>query len=197
MTRNAILRGAGLLVAAIAVWWLLFVGGPRWFRSAPSTPPTGETSPAQTDEAQRKITATLFFISEDGMSLVPVQQEVTFAEPVVEQARRIIEAQIAPAAPPLASAIPAETKLRAIFLSERGDLFVDFTPELTTGHTGGSLDELFTVYAIVNAVTVNLPAILRVQILIDGKEVDTLAGHVDLRNPLSKNMTWVKSDNPS
>ena len=67
---------------------------------------------------------------------------------------------------------------------------------MTTRHTGGSLDELFTVYAIVNSATVNLPAISRVQILIDGKEVDTLAGHVDLRNPLSKNLTWVKSDNP-
>ena len=79
----------------------------------------------------------------------------------------------------------------------RGDLFVDFSPELTARHTGGSLDELFTVYAIVNAATVNLPAITRVQILIDGKEVDTLAGHVDLRNPLAKNLTWVRSENPS
>ena len=32
------------------------------------------------------------------------------------------------------------------------------------------------------------------QILVDGKEVDTLAGHVDLRHPLEKNLTWVKSE---
>lgn len=196
MTRRTIVLGAGLIVAGAAIWWLLFVGAPRWFRTPPSTP-GGQASAPSGEEAQRKITATLFFISEDGMALVPSQQEVNFAEPVVEQARQIIEAQIAPPAPPLASAIPAETKLRAIFLSERGDLFVDFSPEISTSHTGGSLDELFTVYAIVNAATVNLPAILRVQILIDGKEADTLAGHVDLRNPLSKNLTWVKSDNPS
>ncbi len=43
-------------------------------------------------------------------------------------------------------------------------------------HPGGSLEELFTVYAIVNALTVNLPAIIGVQILVDGHEVDTLAG---------------------
>ena len=61
-------------------------------------------------------------------------------------------------------------------------------------HTGGALDELFTIYAIVNALTVNLPAITRVQILIDGHEVDTLAGHVDLRHPLQKNLKWVKTD---
>ena len=196
MTRRAIVAIVAFAGAALLLWWLLFSAVPRWLRArGPSTAPVaGTTTPA---EPQRKITATLFFIAEDGMSLVPVQREVPLAEPVVEQARAIIQAQIAPAAAPLASGIPPETKLRAIYLSERGDLFVDFSGELTTRHTGGSIDELFTVYAIVNAVTVNLPAILRVQILIDGKEVDTLAGHVDLRNPLPKNLTWVKSENPS
>ena len=74
---------------------------------------------------------------------------------------------------------------------------MDLTGEVTSKHTGGSLDELFTVYALVNALTVNLPAISRVQILIDGKEADTLAGHVDLRHPLAKSLKWIKADNPS
>ena len=196
MTRRAILAIAGFAAAVVLVWVLLFSIVPRWFQSAPAPgTPAGAAAPAA--DPQRKITATLFFISEDGMSLVSAQREVLLAEPIVEQAREILLAQIAPPTTPLASAIPPETKLRALYLSERGDLFADFTGELTSRHTGGALDELFTVYAIVNSVTVNLPAITRVQILIDGKEVDTLAGHVDLRNPLSKNLTWVKSDNPS
>ncbi len=52
--------------------------------------------------------------------------------------------------------------------------------ELARNHPGGSIDEILTVYTIVNALTDNLPAITAVQILIDGHEVDTLAGHVDL-----------------
>ena len=197
MTRRTIFAIAGFAAAVVLVWVLLFWLVPKWFRSAPgpAAAPAGGAAPSA--DPQRKITATLFFISEDGMSLVSVQREVRLAEPIVEQAREILLAQIAPAATPLASAIPAETKLRALYLSEQGDLFADFTGELTSRHTGGALDELFAVYAIVNSVTVNLPAIARVQILIDGKEVDTLAGHVDLRNPLSKNLMWVKSDNPS
>ena len=70
---------------------------------------------------------------------------------------------------------------------------VDLSKEAVTNHRGGSLDELFAVYAIVNAITVNLPAIKGVQILIDGQEVDTLAGHVDLRHPLSKNLRWTQT----
>ena len=54
-------------------------------------------------------------------------------------------------------------------------------------HPGGTLQELMTVYTIVNAVLTNLPDLQDVQILIGGQEVDTLAGHVDLRRPLRKN----------
>ena len=79
-----------------------------------------------------------------------------------------------------------------MFVSATGEAFVDLSPEASANHSGGSLAELFTVYAIVNAVTVSLPSVSSVQILIDGREVETLAGHVDLRHPLPKNTTWVK-----
>src|SRR5947209_5168592 len=59
-------------------------------------------------------------------------------------------------------------------------------------HPGGSSSELLTVYSIVNALTSNLPTITRVQILVDGKEVDSLAGHVDLRRPLEADLTLVR-----
>ena len=62
---------------------------------------------------------------------------------------------------------------------------------MTTEHSGGSLDELLTVYALVNALTTNIAEISGVQILVDGREVDTLAGHIDLRQPLTPNLTWV------
>jgi hypothetical protein len=80
-----------------------------------------------------------------------------------------------------------------LFIGQRGEAFVDLAGDVRTKHPGGALDELFTIYAIVNSLTVNLPAISRVQILIDGKEVDTLAGHVDLRHPLQKNLKWTET----
>jgi spore germination protein GerM len=198
MTRRALLAIVGFVAAAAALWWLLFVAIPMWFRTPEPASALQTTAPAAVVDpaTQRKITATLYFIAEDGMSLVPLQREVPYGEAVVDQARHIAEAQLGAAPAPLASAIPDGTTLRAIYLSERGDLFVDLSPEVTTNHTGGALDELFTVYALVNALTVNLPAIQRVQLLIDGKETDTLAGHVDLRNPLSRNMNWVRTENP-
>lgn len=179
---------AAVAVLAIAGAWLLFVALPRWYG-----PRTSAAAPAATATAgaERKITATLYFVSEDGMALVGVQREVPFGEPIAEQARRIVQAQLGPAPAPLAAAIPAGTALRGLFVSDRGDAFVDLSNDARAKHTGGALDELFTVYAIVNAITVNLPAITRVQILVEGKEMDTLAGHVDLRHPLQKNLKWI------
>ena len=195
-----------LAIAAVAVTaaWLLFIGLPRWYRPQPASAPAAAAPAAPAPGSERKITATLYFISEDGMSLVGQQREVPFGDPIVEQARRIVEAQLGAAPEPLAAAIPGGTTLRGVYVTERGcdgtgdgckrDAFVDLSVEARTRHTGGALDELFTIYAIVDAVTVNLPAISRVQILVDGKEVDTLAGHVDLRHPLEKNLKWVRTE---
>ena len=100
---------------------------------------------------------------------------------------QIIEAQIAPVDAPLVSAIPSGTTLRAVFLTEQGAAFVDLSREVSAAHPGGSINELLTIYTIVQALTTNLPAVTSVQLLVDGKEVDTLAGHVDVKRPLAQN----------
>jgi spore germination protein GerM len=192
MTRRAVIISAIAFVAIVAGAWLL--GGRLSDRSVSNVASANPAATATTPAAAAKITATLYFISEDGMWLVGVQREVPFGETVLEQARQIINGQLGGAPGPLASPVPTGTALRTLYLTDRGDAFVDLSVEARTKHTGGALDELFTVYSIVNALTTNLPAVTRVQILIEGKEVDTLAGHVDLRHPLLKNMKWVRME---
>ena len=82
--------------------------------------------------------------------------------------------------------------LRAFYITVRGHAFVDLSPEVAAMHPGGSTNELLTVYAIVNAVTANLSSVQRVQILIGGKQADTLAGHVDLRRPFERDSSLVR-----
>ncbi len=178
-----------LLVAAVGV--VLIVVGPQWYaaRRRPAPRPAATSEPVAT----RKIRATLFYVSEDGERLAPVEQEVPYGEGVVEQAKRIIEAEIAAAPAPLVSALPPGTRIRALYLSDHGDAFVDFTREIVAAHPGGSLNEALTVYAVVDALTANLPAVHGVQLLVEGREVDTLAGHVDVRRPLAKSTVVVST----
>jgi spore germination protein GerM len=176
------------VIAAALGAALLFV--PRWLAQTAEAPAPAEAAPPP---ATRHIKATLFYVSDDGLRLVPLEREVPYGDGVLEQARRIVEAQLRAPDAPLTSAIPPGTTLRAVYLSERGEAFVDLSPEISTAHPGGALNELLTVYAVVDAVTTNLPAVTSVQILVDGHEVDTLAGHVDLRRPLAKSTLLIQA----
>ena len=182
---------AFLTVVAAVLAWVLFAGLPRWY-ARPATSPAAAAAPSAPAPPGRKIKARLFYVADEGTKLVSVERDVTFGEGAVAQAREIISAQIAPVAEPLVSAVPPGTALRAVFITEKGDAYVDLSGEVSSAHPGGSLNELLTVYAIVNALTANLPAVNAVQILVAGKEVDTLAGHVDLRRPLARNPAWVQ-----
>jgi hypothetical protein len=195
MTRRGVVSVivATALVGAAA--WALTRGLERVMTRRPVTEGAPPAAAEPAAAPVRHITATLYYASADGQSLVPAQREVPFGEGPVEQGRHIVQAQLELGPPaPLVAAVPPGSTLRSFYVSDRGDAFVDLGPEIVANHPGGSAAELLTVYAIVNAVTANLPALTRVQILVDGKEVDSLAGHVDLRRPLQRNDTLVRED---
>lgn len=60
---------------------------------------------------------------------------------------------------------------------------VSLNQELVDNHPGGSAGELLTVYSMVHTLT-QLPAIERVQFLVEGHRVETLVGHLALDRPL-------------
>lgn len=178
-----------VLFAAIAGW--LIYAAPRWnggatTRAVAAPPPSAPAPPG------RKIKAHLFYLSDDGTRLKSVEREIAYGEGTTDQAREIVAAQLGPVTDPLMSAIPAGTTLRALFITDKGQAFVDLSGAFASAHPGGTTEELLTVYTIVDAITTNLPAITSVQLLVDGKQVDTLAGHIDLQRPLAKNTDWVE-----
>jgi hypothetical protein len=176
-----------VLIAAAGATWALV----RLLSEPAAAPATAETAtPTPVDTAH--ITATLYYGSSDARALVPVRRDVPAAAGVVEQGRQIVNMQLLDAPQPYVQVVPKGTKLRAFYVTDRGDAFVDLSGDVVSAHPGGSLTELLTVYAIVNAITTNLPAVQRVQLLVEGKEVDTIAGHVDVRRPLERDVTLVR-----
>jgi len=191
MSSRRLLVIGGVTIVALAVIGLVLLRAPRL--SSRATPRAAAApSPTVPPPPGRKIKARLFYVADDGMRLTGVERDIAYGAGATAQAREIIAAQVAPVVEPLVSAVPAGTALRAVFLTEGGEAYVDLSREVVSAHPGGTLNELLTVYTIVNALTVNLPAVTAVQVLVDGKEVETLAGHVDLRQPLAKNLSWVQ-----
>jgi len=181
--------GGALTIVILAAWGASLVlermvsPAPAQQAAQPPPPPAANVP---------HIIATLYYGTPDGQALAAVKREVPLGDGPRAQGREILQSELEAPPAPYVSLIPAGTTLRAFYITDRGDAFVDLSADVSTKHPGGSTAELLTVYAIVNTVTANLSSIGRVQILIDGKQADTLAGHVDLRRPFDRDTSLVK-----
>lgn len=76
--------------------------------------------------------------------------------------------------------IGAGSEIRSVFLVDPGVAVIDLNAAFADTHRSGVLVEELTVASLIQTISVNTPGILKVKILVDGKERDTLAGHADL-----------------
>lgn len=74
----------------------------------------------------------------------------------------------------------AGAEVRSVFLVDPGVAVIDVNAAFADTHRSGVLVEELTVASLIHTVSANTPGILRVKILVDGKERDTLAGHADI-----------------
>ena len=120
------------------------------------------------------------------------QRAVIHPDGTVDFVRAIVEALIKGPQEGLLQTIPSGTKLKAVYVTPDGVSYVDLSKEIRHNHPGGSNTELLTIYSIVNSLVLNVPEIKRVKLLIDGNEVLTLAGHINLQFPVKANMLLIR-----
>jgi spore germination protein GerM len=89
---------------------------------------------------------------------------------------------------PLRPVLPRDTTLNSVKI-RGGVAYADFGPGVTRLNVG-SEGEAVVVSAIVNTLT-QFPGVSRVQILVNGARVESLAGHVDVSGPLARRETVV------
>ena len=84
----------------------------------------------------------------------------------------------------LTKIFPKGAKIKSINLE--GDIaVVDLDGSITKNFVGGSTGEEFLINSVVETLT-EFNEVKQVQFLIDGHEVETLAGHMDLSEPLKR-----------
>ena len=128
----------------------------------------------------------LYFYSPEKELLAPVKRNIPVQEAVSLQMRAVIQELIdGPHDAAYSHILPPGTKIRAVYTREN-TVYVDFFAPLIEEHPGGTFAELMSIYSIVNTLLENFPDCTQVQILIDGKPQQTLAGHIDIRKPLMK-----------
>lgn len=174
-----VVAGMMLVLMAGTLWWLL--GAPGF----------GRTS---TDTAQRSGNATageelsIWYASPQEDAMVAEKRRVPPSPTPFARAKASLQELIAGPTSGALRTVSAEVKIRELFIDDQGTAYIDFTEALSQTHPGGPWAEMLTLRSILLTLAANVPEITRVQILIEGREVETLAGHLDIRRPL--NTTW-------
>ncbi|MFY9794019.1 MAG: GerMN domain-containing protein [Candidatus Sulfotelmatobacter sp.] len=78
--------------------------------------------------------------------------------------------------------LPPGSDIRSVYLVDPGLAVIDINAAFADGHRSGVLVEELTVASLIQTLSANIPGILKVKILVEGKQRDTLAGHADLSN---------------
>jgi hypothetical protein len=78
--------------------------------------------------------------------------------------------------------LPPGSEIRGVYLIDPGLAVIDVNAAMADGHRSGILAEDLTVASLVQTIAANIPGILKVKLLVEGKQRDTLAGHADLSN---------------
>lgn len=137
------------------------------------------------------IAVKIFFPAANGEPLLATEDQTIFqSAEVSNRARQILQKlQDGPRADGMFPALPKDAKVQDLFVSENGIAYIDFSNAISTNHPGGVLNELATIYSIVDSLAYNLQEIKQVKILVGGVEKETLAGHCLLLLPLEMDLS--------
>lgn len=157
-----------------------------WVKRVEKRRPAGEKRDVKRD-------VLLYFSDPEGEYLIGEKRKILKKDEIKEEAKEMIVELIKGPRGKLIPTLPPRTKLLALLLDERGMATVNFNKSLSKDHPGGSSAEMMTTYSIVNSLTLNFPQIKRVQILVEGKTIETISGHLSLRQPVSSKPDLIKN----
>ena len=142
----------------------------------------------EADQPLRTATVEIYFPSALSDGLVGEFREIFDTATPGDRAKQIIADLISgPTSDDCLRAVSPSTRLRQVYVLSDGTAYLDFSSALTEGVGGGSMTELLTVYAIVDSVALGVREVKRVAILVNGRSLETMNGHLDLSRPLKPN----------
>lgn len=182
------------MLVAMAVMTALLAGWgmARHVADAPPPSPVAASGPERAGQGSERRMVHIYFGDAPGRHLKAEQRVVAPPVDDVILARLLIELLIQGPQKEASRTLPADARLRALYVTETGIAFIDFEENAFGSHPGGVGNELLSIYSVVNTLVLNVEKIRMVKFLIGGREAATLVGHVDLREPFEADMLWVR-----
>ena len=126
----------------------------------------------------------VYYPDDSGVHLVEVERKIN-VEHEGEKYLAAVEMLLdEPYEENLTTIFPKTASIRSVTVAD-GLATVDLDGSIVKHMVGGSTGEEFLVGSIVDTLT-NFPEVTKVKFLVDGKEIETLSGHMDLSTPLER-----------
>ncbi len=140
------------------------------------------------NQQENRTKITLYFSDSQADKLIPEEREVVTGDVSLPEIA-VNELIKGPQKTGLSRTIPDGSELLSLEIKD-GIAQVNFNNEFQSNHWGGSAGETITVYSIVNTLA-ELEGIEKVQFLIEGQHIESLAGHLDLTGPIAPDATMI------
>jgi germination protein M len=185
------IEGSRVLLWSLVALFAVAAGAGLFAWQRLSAPTLPQNQPAQTPIARpdEPLTITLYYPADGMLAAGPCA--VKRQADTQAQAREVLSALFTdPRA--AQSAVFTEIRLREFFLDASGSGYVDLSITQPNGVKASAWEELLAIYAMVDSLTQNFEDIKQVRFLLEGRETQTLAGHIDLSRRFEKRMDLVK-----
>jgi hypothetical protein len=136
---------------------------------------------------KEKHLVVIYFSDPQERFLMPEKRYVFIDKDAAQQTREITKALLDGSKAGLVNTFPTGVGVKDVKVDDEGTAFINFNRNLIKLHPGGSTAEMATIYSLTNSVTENVSGVKKVKILIDGKELPSIKGHISLKKAFVPN----------
>ena len=169
------------LMILVAVVFLIFFFVSLFDQVYP--PATGRTVAKAKQEKQK---VELYFSDSNERFLVAEMRYIPWEKKIADQAEELVKALIDGSHADLVRTLPEGVVLKGVTVKNE-TAYVNFGKNLSDLHPGGSTSEMMSIYSLTNTLVANIGGIKKVKMLVEGKDLKTIKGHIDTRRPFSIN----------
>jgi hypothetical protein len=81
---------------------------------------------------------------------------------------------------------PYKVRLLDLYMDREGIIYIDFGGELKNNFKGSATEELQMIAGLYKGIKFKVPGFTALKILINGKEIESFGGHIDISRPIGE-----------
>lgn len=145
--------------------------------------------PVDTEASKKKEKhlVIVYFSDSQERFLKPEKRYVFVTNDAAQQVREITKALLDGSKAKLINTFPTGVSVKDVRVDNEGTALINFSKNLIKLHPGGSTAEMATIYSLTNSVTENVASVKKVKILVDGKELPSIKGHISTKKAFTPN----------